>query len=75
MLQTENLPKVKLLAVTKVELGQIIANLGKVIEKTEYPDTISFVIMRMNQKQVLNFNKKLELIMIPSEYYNAINNE
>lgn len=75
MLRPENLPKIELLPVTKVEPGHILANLGRVIEKTEYPHTISFVIMRMKQKQVLNFNKNLDLIIIPPEYYNALNNE
>lgn len=75
MLLLENLSKLELISITKIEQGHIIANLGRVIEKTEDHQTISLVILRMNQKLVLNFNKKLDVVIIPPDYYIASNNE
>lgn len=64
MLYTEKLPIIEVLPIAKVQPGQIIANLGEVLETEECLDFFSFVIRRMNENQVLKFEKNLHLIIM-----------
>lgn len=64
MLYTENLPDIKLRHISEVKEGDFIANVGKILEIEELESYYSLVIERMNEKQVLKFEKNGFLILL-----------
>ncbi len=51
----------KTINITELAIGDILVNLGEVLEITERPDSFSLVIERMQERQVWRFNKDEEL--------------
>ena len=59
----EPLPDLKAISISNLVAGDIIVNLGTLLEIIENEDSFSLVIDRMEQRQVWNFNKTEELII------------
>lgn len=59
----ESLPDLKTISISSLTAGDIIVNLGIVLEIIENEDHFSLVIDRMEQRQVWNFNKTEEIII------------
>lgn len=59
----ESLPDLKAISISNLVAGDIIVNLGTLLEIIENEDSFSLVIDRMEQRQVWNFNKTEELII------------
>lgn len=50
-------------AISDLKPGDIILNLGEVLEIEENPEIYSIIIFRMNQKQVFKFEKNINLYL------------
>lgn len=59
----ESLPDLKTISISSLTAGDIIVNLGIVLEIIENEDHFSLVIDRMEQRQVWNFNKTEDVII------------
>lgn len=64
MLSPENLPNLKIMPITQVVKGSKIVNLGEVLEIDHYPTHINLIISRLNEKQVLKFDKEASLLVL-----------
>ncbi|SMD10047.1 hypothetical protein [Pedobacter nyackensis] len=64
MLKSNYLPELKTKQISDIAKGDIIANLGEVLEVTEHDEHFHFVINRLKQKQVLKFEKDKFLILL-----------
>ena len=51
----------KTIDISEIAIGDILVNLGPVLEITEREDSFSLVIERMQERQVWRFNKDEEL--------------
>ncbi|RLJ77379.1 hypothetical protein [Pedobacter alluvionis] len=56
-------------AISEVEVGEIVANLGEILEIEEAANAYTLVISRLGEKQVIKFEKQTLLILISSEYF------
>jgi len=63
MLVSDILPKINCVHISKIEVGVGLANLGEVLEIEERDDCYALIICRMNEKQVLRFEKNTILII------------
>nr|WP_068892412.1 hypothetical protein [Pedobacter panaciterrae] len=59
----ESLPDLKAISISNLATGDVIVNLGILLEIIENEDYFSLVIDRMEQRQVWNFNKTEEVII------------
>jgi hypothetical protein len=59
----EPLPDLKAISISNLAAGDILVNLGTLLEIIENEDSFSLVIDRMEQRQVWNFNKTEELFI------------
>ncbi|ETZ20352.1 hypothetical protein [Pedobacter sp. V48] len=59
----EPLPDLKAIRISNLAAGDILVNLGTLLEIIENEDSFSLVIDRMEQRQVWNFNKTEELFI------------
>ncbi|MGY4386181.1 hypothetical protein ACVWYN_003231 [Pedobacter sp. UYP24] len=57
-----DLSKLKRYLISEIPIGAKIVNLGVLLEKEEQPTQYRLVIDRMDEKQVVKFNKKTVLI-------------
>jgi len=64
MLKTNYLPELKTKQISDITTGDIIANLGEVLEVAEHDEHFHFVINRLREKQVLKFEKDKFLILL-----------
>lgn len=55
--------------ISEVEVGEIVANLGEILEIEEAANAYTLVISRLGEKQVIKFEKQTLLILISSEYF------
>jgi len=55
--------------ISEVEVGEIVANLGEILEIEEAANAYALVISRLGEKQVIKFEKQTLLILISSEYF------
>ncbi|MBB6240026.1 intein-encoded DNA endonuclease-like protein [Pedobacter sp. AK013] len=53
--------------ISEVEVGEVVANLGKILEIEEAPQAYCLVIERLGEKQVIKFEKHTLLILISNE--------
>lgn len=60
---SESLPDLKTISISSLVAGDVIVNLGTVLEINENDDHFSLVIDRMDQRQVWNFNKTEDVII------------
>jgi hypothetical protein len=66
MKPAENLIGLKMMEIDQVKPGQTIVNLGMVLEVFESDFCYEFVVERMNEKQVLKFEKQIMLFLTES---------
>jgi hypothetical protein len=59
-----NLSSVKTVPIHKIAKGDIVVNLGEVLEIDEYPNHTNLIIFRLNEKQVIKFKKDAVIIII-----------
>jgi len=59
----ESLPDLKAINISALVTGDIMVNLGLVLEIIENDNHFSLVIDRMEQKQIWSFNKTEEVII------------
>lgn len=62
MLYSESLPELKAIHISEIETGTIIVNLGLVLEVEELDRHYNLVISRLNEKQVMKFDKEIFMI-------------
>lgn len=53
--------------ISEVKVGEVVANLGKILEIEEAPQAYCLVIERLGEKQVIKFDKHTLLILISNE--------
>jgi len=53
--------------ISEVKVGEVVANLGKILEIEEAPQAYCLVIERLGEKQVIKFEKYTLLILIGTE--------
>lgn len=61
MLLSQNLPNIHHVHISAIETGAILVNLGTLLEIEEYPQHYCLIIARMNEKQVIKFEKDILL--------------
>jgi len=59
-----DLSKLKIIPISNVIKGQVLINLGEVIEIDSYPTHINLIISRLNEKQVVKFGKEVSLVIV-----------
>lgn len=64
MLIDDNLAKLKIKHISEILPGMFVANLGEILEIDELESHYAFVIARMNEKQVLKFEKEQLLYIV-----------
>lgn len=69
MLRSDNHLKLQAKHISDIIKGDIIANLGEVLEVEQHNEHVNFVIKRLNEKQVLKFEADMYLILIDRSDY------
>lgn len=64
MKETSDLPKFKFKPAADVQPGDVVINLGRVIEKDDRNGEYVLVISRQNQKQVFTFGPTENLMLL-----------
>jgi hypothetical protein len=64
MLHSKNPPNLTAKHISEVSKGLLIANLGEVLEVEEHEQCFMLIISRMNEKQVIKFEKDIFLITL-----------
>jgi hypothetical protein len=64
MLYSEIIPDLKVLHISKIEKGNIIVNLGLVIEIEKLDRHYSIIISRLNEKQVMKFDMEIFMVIM-----------
>lgn len=59
MLNSQNLPDIKVKHISKIQKQDILVNLGPVLEIEEFQKYYSIIIDRLDEKQVIKFNKEI----------------
>ena len=62
MLYSDKLPNLKVKHISKIKKGNILVNLGMVIEAEEFDRHYTLVISRLNEKQVMKFDKEIFIV-------------
>ena len=50
--------------ISKIEIDDILVNLGSVLEIEEFEKCYSIIICRLDEKQVIKFNKEIYMVTI-----------
>lgn len=66
MSDSTKIPQVLYKHISKIEIGDVLANLGEVLEIEQDSTRYLFVILRLNEKQVIKYDKETYLIIVPS---------
>jgi hypothetical protein len=61
MLLFDNISKITRFHISKVESGMILVNLGRILEIEEHSGHYALIVERMNEKQVIKFDKDVLL--------------
>jgi hypothetical protein len=64
MLNAQNLPDIKVKHISKIKKYDILVNLGSVLEIEELERYYYFIISRVDQKQVIKFDKEIYMVII-----------
>ena len=62
MLYSDSLPDLKVVHISKIEKGNIVVNLGLVLETEELDKHYNLIISRLNEKQVMKFDKEIFMV-------------
>jgi hypothetical protein len=62
MLYSDSLPDLKVVHISKIEKNNIVVNLGLVLETEELDKHYNLVISRLNEKQVMKFDKEIFMV-------------
>ncbi|MBT2560093.1 hypothetical protein J7E50_02510 [Pedobacter sp. ISL-68] len=63
MPQSNNLHNLQEIQISDIQVGTFIVNLGVILEIDEKDNFFNLVISRMNEKQVIKFEKDVSLII------------
>jgi hypothetical protein len=63
MPQSNNLHNLQEIQISNIQVGAFIVNLGVILEIDQKDNFINLVISRMNEKQVIKFEKDASLII------------
>jgi len=63
MPQSNNLHNLKQIHISNIQVGTFIVNLGVILEIDEKDNFVNLVISRMNEKQVIKFERDVSLII------------
>lgn len=63
MPQSNNLHNLQEIQISNIQVGTFIVNLGVILEIDQKDNFINLVISRMNEKQVIKFEKDVSLII------------
>ena len=64
MLNSHYLPDLNVKHISKIETGNIVVNLGVVMEIEELTEYYSLIISRLNEKQVFKFDKEIYIAVM-----------
>lgn len=64
MLRSSDTSDIKIIHISELKTGSILANLGEILEIQELENYYSIIILRMNEKQVLKFEKEMFLMTV-----------
>lgn len=62
-----SLPDLQIRQISEVKVGEMVANLGEILEIEHTVDFYSLIIARLGEKQVIKFNRQTSLILISPE--------
>lgn len=67
MLNASQLFDLKVVYISEIKKGNMLINLGKVLEIDEHPNHTNLIIFRLNEKHVVKFGKGDMLIILDEE--------
>lgn len=63
MLNTVNTPQVLYKHISQLVIGDVLANLGEVLEIEHHTTRYSLVVLRLNEKQVIKYDNEAYLLI------------